>query len=98
IELLREEGIGVQERAVTLAEIEDAHAKGTLAEVFGTGTGGLIAPVGALGFESCTLTVGSGEEGELTRRLYDALRAIQYGQSRDRHGWLAAVRPPEQAD
>jgi branched-chain amino acid aminotransferase len=92
--LLREMGILAEERPITLAEVESAHLKGTLLEVFGTGTGGLIAPVGVLGLASRTITIGSGTEGELTAKLYDMLRAIQQGQAEDRHGWLAEVRPP----
>jgi branched-chain amino acid aminotransferase len=97
ITLLREQGVDVQERSITLAEIEEAHDKGTLAEVFGTGTGGLIAPVGVLGLATRTLTVGAGSEGEITTRLYDELRAIQYGQRADRHRWLTDVARPEGA-
>jgi branched-chain amino acid aminotransferase len=95
--LLREQGVPVEERPIAFAEIEDAHEKGTLAEVFGTGTGGLIAPVGSFGLAQRTLTIGSGEEGELTRRLYDQLRGIQYGQVPDTHGWLTEIQPPEGA-
>jgi branched-chain amino acid aminotransferase len=97
ITLLRDEGISIEERSISLAEIEDAHQKGTLAEIFGTGTGGLIAPVGSLGMGSSLLTIASGEEGELTRRLYDQLRGIQYGQVPDKHGWLVEVQAPEGA-
>jgi len=95
--LLRDAGIAVEERAITLAEIEAAHARGSLAEIFGTGTGGLIAPVGSLGLGSRLINVGTGEEGEVTRRLYAELRAIQYGQAADRYGWIAEVRAPSLA-
>jgi branched-chain amino acid aminotransferase len=97
IVLLRDQGIAVEERSIALGELEDAHAKGTLGEVFGTGTGGLIAPVGSLGMESRLLTIGTGEEGELTRQLYDTLRGIQYGQIPDKHSWLVEIHPPEGA-
>jgi branched-chain amino acid aminotransferase len=92
--LLRDMGVRVEERSVELAEIEDAHENGTLAEVFGTGTGGLIAPVGVLGLESRVINVGSGAEGDLAHKLYEMLRAIQYGQAEDRYGWLTEVRAP----
>jgi branched-chain amino acid aminotransferase len=93
ITLLRTWGVAVEERVVRLDEIEAASAGGTLREMFGTGTGGVIAPIGTLGLREKEITVGTGGEGELSRKLYDAIRAIQYGRAEDRYGWLTEVLP-----
>ena len=83
----------VEERTLLLGEIEEASARGTLVEMFGTGTGGVIAPIGTLGLGEREIRVGSGTEGELSRKLYDTIRAIQQGTVEDRHGWLVEVAP-----
>jgi branched-chain amino acid aminotransferase len=89
--LLRAWGVKVEERSVSIAEIEQAAARGALEEMFGTGTAAVIAPIGELGLERRTVRVGDGGEGELTRKLYDAIRAVQTGEAEDRYGWLTEI-------
>ncbi len=89
--LLREWGIRVEERALKVEEIERAAASGTTIEMFGSGTAAVVAPIGHLGSERGETTIGTGSEGELTRRLYETLRDIQSGAVEDRHRWLLAV-------
>src|SRR5690606_34754843 len=55
LELLRARGITVQERRISIDELREAHGKGTLKEVFGTGTAAIISPVGTLGFSDGNL-------------------------------------------
>jgi len=91
--LLREWGIKIEERRISLAEIEQAHRSGTLVEMFGTGTASIVAPISALGLGKSEITVGTGEEGDLTSRLYDAIRGVQRGTLEDRHHWLVELPP-----
>ena len=87
--LLRGElGMRVSERAITIDEVAEAHARGQLLEIFGTGTGAVISPVGKLGLRDRTLTVGDGSAGELSLRLFSELQGIQRGSRPDRHNWL----------
>jgi branched-chain amino acid aminotransferase len=89
--LLREWGVRVEQRRITLAEIEQAHRAGTLVEMFGTGTASIIAPISHLGIGSKEIPVGAGDEGDLTRRLYDTIRGVQRGTVDDRHEWLVEL-------
>jgi branched-chain amino acid aminotransferase len=89
--LLREWGVRVEERTVGLDEIERARAGGKLLELFGTGTAAIVAPIGKLGLASREIIIGNGEEGDLTRRLYDTIRGIQGGTVADRYEWLVPL-------
>ena len=91
IRLLRERGEKVVERRISIDEVREAHAKGTLREVFGTGTAAVVSPVGVLGFEDGDLVVGDGEPGPLARSLYAEIVALQRGEAEDRHGWTRIV-------
>ena len=95
LQLLRDWGIAVEERPVSIHELQAAHAAGTLTEMWGTGTAVVISPVGELGYRDTSLVINGGATGELTRRLYDAITAIQYGGTNDRHGWMARVEASE---
>lgn len=91
IRLLRERGLKVVERRITVDEVVQAHRDGVLREVFGTGTAAVISPVGALGFEDGDLTVGDGGVGPLAGQLFAEVQAIQRGEAEDRWGWTRVV-------
>lgn len=86
--LLRDLGVKVSERPITIDEVSEAHGKGQLLEIFGTGTGAVISPVGKLGLRDRSLTIGDGSAGELSLRLFSELQGIQRGTRPDKHNWL----------
>jgi len=89
--LLREWGLRVRERQVSIDEVWAASKQGTLREVWGTGTAAVISPVGELSHKGERIVINGGRIGELTQKLYDAIVAIQYGEASDTHGWLVTV-------
>ncbi|HJL15667.1 MAG TPA: branched-chain amino acid aminotransferase [Sandaracinaceae bacterium LLY-WYZ-13_1] len=91
IRLLRERGENVVERRIDIDEVIEAHRKGTLREVFGTGTAAVVSPVAELGFDDGDLTVGDGGVGPLARGLFDEIVALQRGEAEDRWGWTRVV-------
>ncbi len=91
VELCRDEGVPVEERRVTLAEIAAARKAGTLEEVFGTGTASLVAPIGELAWGGEALQLPAPGPGALGEKLRGILGAIQRGDATDRHGWLEPV-------
>jgi branched-chain amino acid aminotransferase len=95
--LLRDWGLPVEERAISIHEVTAAHAEGRLTEMWGTGTAAVISPVGELGYRDSRMVINGGRIGELTQRLYDAITAVQYGTTNDPHGWVTKV-PKHLAD
>lgn len=89
--LLRSWGVPVEERAVSLDELEEGIKKGTFTEAFGTGTAASIAPVGAILLEDHWLQIGNDKVGPITQRLYDAIVGIQRGTIPDIYGWVVPV-------
>ena len=92
--LLRDWGLPVSERRVSIDEVMQAGRNGTLREMWGTGTAAVVSPVGELGYKGETISIGNGQTGTLTRKLYDAIVGIQYGQAPDTHGWTSVVQVP----
>src|SRR5215813_8923532 len=89
--LLREWGVPVSERPITIDEVIQTAHRGTLREVWGTGTAAVISPVGELAYKGERLVIGGGRTGELTQKLYDAIVGIQYGKVPDTRSWTVAV-------
>ena len=89
--LAREMGLKVTERPITIDEIFDAHNKGTLQDVFGTGTAAVVSPVGELNWDGKIIHLNGGKPGKLAQELYNTLTGIQYGRVKDTHGWMVEV-------
>lgn len=90
ITLLKEAGLQVEERPLSLDEILEAYDQGTLREVFGTGTAATISPIRELAcrgrelqFDVEAWTVAPG----IKKRLTD----IREGRIPDGHGWMIPV-------
>ena len=88
VQLIKDRGIEVQERKITLDEMRDDLQSGEITEVFACGTAAVITPVGQ--FKSRVETIGSAdaEPGALTVSLREELTGIQYGRVEDRHNWM----------
>jgi len=83
-------GMTVSERDLTVTELLERAAKpGTEAAL--SGTAAVLTPVGTLIHQGKEFSVGSGEAGETTLKLRQALNDIQWGSSPDKHGWLTRV-------
>jgi branched-chain amino acid aminotransferase len=89
--LMREWGLHVSERQISIDEVARAAHDGTLQEVWGTGTAAVVSPVGELAYQGRRIVINGGKIGELTRRLYDAIVGIQYATAPDTHGWTVPV-------
>jgi branched-chain amino acid aminotransferase len=88
--IARDAGMTVTERNFTVSELlERAKKPGTEAAL--SGTAAVLTPVGTLIHNGQEFTVGSGEPGETTLKLRQALNDIQWGKSEDKYGWLVKV-------
>ncbi|MGH8597152.1 MAG: branched-chain amino acid aminotransferase [Gammaproteobacteria bacterium] len=90
--LAREQGLQVTEDRIDFFEVLDDIAGGRITEMFGMGTGAVVAPVGRLGYRDRELHLGDGQPGPIARGLFDELTGIQYGRIPDGHGWTRILR------
>ena len=91
IQLLKDWGIKVSERRITIEDIYKADEEGKLKEVFASGTAAVISPVGELCWKENKIVINGGEIGNLSQKLYDVLSGIQLGKEEDKFGWTVEV-------
>jgi branched-chain amino acid aminotransferase len=91
IQLAKSWGIKVSERRLSMDEIMDAIASGTLKEAFASGTAAIVSPVGQLCYREKEYPISKGKTGKLTERLYNEILQIQYGQKEDPFGWRMKI-------
>lgn len=89
--LARDLGLATEEARIDFLEVVDDIERGRVTEIFGMGTGAVIAPVGRLRYRERDIVLNDGQPGPIARRLYDELTGIQFGRLPDRHGWTRDV-------
>ncbi len=96
ITLLRERGVPVEERPITMAEIAEAHRKGELLEAFGAGTAAVVAHVSRIGYKGEDLILDPGR-WSLSKEIKSQINGIRSGRIPDTHGWIHPVLLEETA-
>ena len=88
VELAKDMGLKVERRQIPVEELE------TLEEASACGTAAVCSPISQIDDLDTGKTYifsKDGEAGEITTKLYNKLRAIQYGEEPDTHGWCEIV-------
>ncbi|MFC3123154.1 branched-chain amino acid aminotransferase [Agaribacter flavus] len=88
--LAKDLGMTVSERDITVSELLERSAKPGV-EAALSGTAAVLTPVGTFIHNDKEYTVGSGQAGETTMKLRQALNDIQWGKAEDKHNWLVKV-------
>ena len=91
IELLKSKGYNINERLLSIDELEAAMDNGTLEEAWGCGTAAVISPIGKLAYKDKVISINDGKIGEVTQMLYDTLTGIQWGKIEDSFGWIYKI-------
>merc|ERR1712150_132463 len=77
----------VSERDISMVEVKEAGSEGRLIEAFGTGTAAVVSPISCIRFEG--VDIGIEATGDITKRVWDELTAIQYGKVD--HDWSIKI-------
>ena len=93
--IARELGYRVEERDIDVTELLAWADDGEAALA---GTAAVLSGIGTFVHEGREVTIGSGDVGPNTRRLRDALLAIQRAQAPDTHGWTVEVVAAVESD
>ena len=89
--LARDLGLTVREEPYAIDQWRADAESGRLVEAFACGTAAVVTPIGRVAAPEGSFTIGDGQSGPVTRRLHEALVAIQRGTAADPHGWLRRI-------
>lgn len=87
ITLLKDKGIKVTERPITIDEVMEAGASGTLKEVFGTGTAAVVAPVCEIKHGQQIVKINP-DTFEVSKMAYEYINGLRNCTIKDTHGWI----------
>lgn len=90
ITVLKEKGIAVEERHISIDELIDAYKAGSLKEVFGTGTAATVSLIKELCYKDFVMSFDP-EKCTTAHDLKAALTAIRNREVPDTHNWMVKV-------
>lgn len=92
ITLLKDWGYKVNEEHFTIDFLIEKAKEGKLEEAFGTGTAAVISPIGELYYKGEKHIINDFKTGDLTKKIYDTLTDIQWGNIPDKFNWTKEVK------
>ena len=84
-------GFAVSEQRIAIDEVLGGLASGRITEIFGMGTGAVIAPVGRLHYQDREFVIRDGQPGLVARTLHAELTGLQTGRRPDPYGWTRKI-------
>ena len=90
--LIREMGVPVEERKITVTEVEEAFKKGTITEAFGTGTAAVVSAIETINISGIDYTLAAPGPNSLQLRAKKRLNEIRLGVAEDVYGWNYIVK------
>jgi len=90
--LAKEMGYVVEERFMSVKELEDSLEKGTLQEAFGTGTAATIAHISKIHVNGKDYSLEEAPSYAFSKQVLKKLDDIKYGRVQDNHGWILKVK------
>jgi len=91
ITLLREKGITVEERPLSIDEIVEAYEKGELKEAFGTGTAASISHIAELTYHDLHIVLPEEKNWQVSNWVKQEMNDIRYGRKADTHSWIVKL-------
>ncbi len=90
METLKDIGLTVKEKSLSIDEIIEAHKSGLLREVFGTGTAATISLIKELRYKDYVMEFDV-DLWKIAPEVKSRLNQIRYGLAPDRHNWMFKI-------
>lgn len=84
-------GLKPVEKQLSIDEVVEGIETREITEIFGTGTAASISPVGHISYNDKKYIINDGKVGEVSKKLYNYLLDLQYGETEDRYNWLSYI-------
>jgi len=92
IEILKEDGVTVEERPISMDEIIAAHKSGELTEMFGSGTAAVVANVSGFSYKDELYPLSDPKTHDTANNLRKRINDMRAGDIEDKFGWVIDVK------
>lgn len=91
MQILKDNGIPVSERVITIDEVVKAHGEGRLTEMFGAGTAAVVSHVASLTYGDHRMDFPAVEDRTVGPLLKQHIDGLRFGTVADEHNWLVKL-------
>lgn len=91
IQLAKDWGVPLEERFLSVDELEKSLIDGSLEEAFGTGTAATIAHVERINIKGIDYQLPQKDKAAFSNKVLESLDGIKYGMIEDPHQWIITV-------
>lgn len=92
ITLTKDMGVTVEERKISIDEIEKAFQQGVITEAFGAGTAAVVSPVATINIHGKDYNLPAVNDAMIQMQLKKKLNNIRLGIEADKHQWNHIIR------
>ena len=92
VQLAKYWNLPVEERKISVDEVQQGLLSGALTEAFGVGTAATVAPIATIGINDTLYQVSQGNHHSIANRIKSTLDDIRYGRIQDLFGWNCCIR------
>ena len=89
--ILKDKGYTVEDRPISIDELVEAHNKGLLQEIFGTGTAAVVANVSDFTYKGVQYDLPPVEEHKIANLARDEINGLRNNTIHDERGWVVPV-------
>ncbi|GAK99975.1 branched-chain amino acid aminotransferase [Nonlabens ulvanivorans] len=90
LQLAKDAGLTIEERRISVKELNEAAQNGSLKEIFGSGTAAVIVPIKGYKHKDFKYELPILEDS-YAEQFKTALKDIQYNRADDQHGWRVKI-------
>ena len=90
IKIAEDNDIKVEVRPISIEEVIHAHSKGSLKEIFGSGTAVVVSEISSFGYKGKNYDLENNEKSYAST-LKSTITKIQYNLTEDPYGWRSEV-------
>jgi glutathione peroxidase-family protein len=92
IKLLKQRGLKIEERKITVSEVIEAAKSGAMTDCFGTGTAAIIAKIAGIGYKGNDYMLPNAENRVISNWIYKTIYGIQTGNHQDDFNWIVNLK------
>jgi len=90
--IAKDMGMPIEERRVSLDEIEEGFKNGSLTEAFGAGTAAVVAPIAVINIHGKDYQIKAADGNSFQLRVKQRLNDVRMGSAPDVHGWNYIIK------
>jgi branched-chain amino acid aminotransferase len=92
ITLVKDWGLKIEERKISIDEVIAAHKNGSLKDAFGTGTAATITHISVINYKGEDMYLPEVSKREISNKLNQTLNDIKLGKIEDKHKWVLKIK------